>query len=164
MSRGGEDRLWRFMLPQEFELKPNDQVVLLREVDISKTGEFAPPKDFAVSGSICAPGVSEKQWESNLCVIVAVGARVHEMEGWKSEDGKPRLKPGQWVHHMGASPFFHLGQKYLACQPGFILDIVKEPEISVEKMYEVWEKRGQLDEAQTAKNVIALRPTVCEGD
>jgi len=146
-----EDKLWRFMLPKEHELIPNEQVVLLREVDAEKGGIFGPPKDFAVQGRIIAAGVNERHWATNLCEVVAMGEKVHEMPGWNSDHP---LKVGQWVIHRGASPFFFLGQKYLVCLPEFVVAIAKRPEIPAEKLYEIWSRRGE--PLERGENVVEM--------
>lgn len=148
-----KNKLWSFRLPKERELVPNEQVVLLREVDTDKSGDFAPPKDFAVQGNIVAPGVTKKEWCTNLCEIVALGSKVSEQPGWRSE--RP-LKVGQWVIHRGASPFFFLGQKYFACVPEFVVAIAKEPETSSDSLYDLWERRGEPESGAGDDNVVSM--------
>lgn len=150
----GNDALRKFRIPKEFEPKPLSGIVLLRSVDTSKGGEFGPPKDFKVVGGskIIAPEVSQQQWCTNLCEVVGLGSKVEENPWW---DEKNTIEIGQWVVHRGASPFFILGQEYLACTPEFIVVIVKERKRSKNKLYEIWDGQGVLHQNE-ADNVESI--------
>jgi len=149
------DALRRFRIPAEFEPKPTSGIILMRAVDVEKGGEFEPPKDFAIAGNsqIYAPGVSSREWFTNLCEVVALGSKVEENDSW---DPKQPIEVGQWVVHRGASPFFVLGQQYYACLPEFIVAIVKDKSTSVQKLYQIWETKGELPEGK-AENVQPLK-------
>jgi len=139
----GRDFLRRFVIPSSLMPKVTANKMLLRPVDVAKGGHFGPPSDFgkAIGTNIHTPGFSSKEWTTNLCEIVDIGNGCQESAGWDKE--RP-FKVGQWVTHMGASPVFFIGQEFACCQPEFIILIVKEPEVSKDKLYEIWNTRGEL--------------------